>query len=369
MREVLRIILVVAVAAAMQSCSSMMSLSYGSGDLYQTDNRERIVAAAEAHAARMSQLEAEAQAFAAAAAEQGADYNAVNYNTIVADDYESAYARRLNGFQSPSYKMPSSYYSMSAQEAMYYASAYDPSFYNVMVSGDQVWVEPKYITSMFGSWGATNLTERRYNAPWLYGWSYRYDPYYYIWWGYPHYSWYDWNWTLCYSPFYFGWYWGPGYYPYGPGFYPGYPPHYHGGGHRPPHHIHHHSSGSRNNHGYNGTGSRYTLPTSNRNFGAASGSGGRNNVSGSTSSGIYNGSSNRSNRTSTTQNTRYNERSNTQNRETQRSSNYRQSTQRSTQKNTTIESNGTRLGSGSFNSGSSGSYGGGRVGGTTSTRR
>lgn len=165
----------------------------------------------------------------------------LNYSSVLADTYESAYARRLQGFRSPTYRLPSSYYDFRYGEAYSYASAYDPAFYNVMVSGDQVWVEPKYISSMFGTWGATNVTFVVGN--WYYGWA---SPYYYnyaSWWGYPHYSWWDWNWNICYNPYgsWWGYGWNPAWYygchyphwGWGPGYYP---PH-HGVG-RPPHHGH-----------------------------------------------------------------------------------------------------------------------------------
>ena len=84
--------------------------------------------------------------------------SANSYQSFVADSYESAYARRLQGFKSVSYRMPSSYFSLRYGGSYTYVTAYDPAFYNVMVSGDQIWVEPRYITSMFGTWGATNAT-------------------------------------------------------------------------------------------------------------------------------------------------------------------------------------------------------------------
>jgi uncharacterized membrane protein YgcG len=158
-----------------------------------------------------------------------------SFDDVLADDYQSAYARRLNGFASPSYKMPSSYYTYRYTDAYQYATAYDPAFYNIMVSGDQVWVEPKYITSMFGSWGASVVVP---SYSWYYGWS---RPSYSWWYGYPRYSWYDWGYGSVYDP-YWGWSWGFGWggYPYHPGFIPPYyhhhyyPPHYGGGSHRRP---------------------------------------------------------------------------------------------------------------------------------------
>ena len=180
-------------------------MSYGSNDLYVSDNRTQVAnqlraeaeaerALAEAREAMWNARMAEAQADAA----EATYYN--SYSSIVADNYESAYARRLYGFNSPSYRMPSSYYNYATSDALRYATAYDPAFYNIMVSGNQVWVEPKYITSMFGSWGATNLSFGIYASPWNYGWSIYVDPFYYSWYGYPRYSWYDWNCNICYNP-------------------------------------------------------------------------------------------------------------------------------------------------------------------------
>ena len=160
-----------------------------------------------------------------------------SYQGFVADSYESAYARRLQGFKSASYRMPSSYFNLRYGGSYAYATAYDPAFYNVMVSGDQIWVEPRYITSMFGTWGATNATAMLY-SPWYYGWNswHHYDPWYYSWHGYPHYSWYDWNWNICYGGGWgvnLWWGWGGHYHPWRP-HYSHYNPHHHYIGHAGP---------------------------------------------------------------------------------------------------------------------------------------
>lgn len=224
-------------------CTAFKSASVGD-DLYSAHDRveiakrQRAIAEAarieaEANQAAWEAKLAEARALAAERDFKGMTTSAQTtnpYQSILADDYQSAYARRLYGFSSPSYKMPSSYYTYRYSDAYQYASAYDPAFYNVMVSGDQVWVEPKYITSMFGSWGAVAVFPS-------YGWYYGYRRPYYSWWyGYPHYSWYDWG--MGYDP-YWGWnygYWWGGY-PYYPGFIPPHhhhrPPHFDGGHHRP----------------------------------------------------------------------------------------------------------------------------------------
>lgn len=137
------------------------------------------------------------------------------YNNIYVDDYESAYARRLKGFSSPTYRLPSSYWDYRYGDAYFLTMAYDPAFYTVMVMGDQVWVEPRYITNMFGGWGRPYYY--RYSA-----FDYRYNPYYYdFYWGpsYYHYGFYD----PYFHPWYDSWH--------GPHYRPGYhPPHHH----RPP---------------------------------------------------------------------------------------------------------------------------------------
>ena len=307
MKRSLIILPIVAMALALSGCTAMFNLSaYGTSDLYRTNNRAEVAAQLKAEAeaerleaeARQAQWEArlaEANAAQAEAAYYATINNQPSFTNVVADDYQSAYARRLYGFQSPTYNMPSSYYDLVNSSSIYYVTAYDPSYYNVMVSGNQVWVEPKYITSMFGSWGATNVTYGLYASPWNYGWSYRVDPFYYSMWGYPRYSWYDWNWNICYNPYYYDWYWYGCYYdPYyhhhhhhshHPGYHPAPAPPAHRPGHNPGHKPGNNpapdyrpggttgsgaSSGPGNLNGNRvNTGDRYTSPTSNRNYGSS----------------------------------------------------------------------------------------------------
>ena len=232
-------------ALLLGGCSSFKGAVLGD-DLYSAHDRaeieqqqvaraERLRAEAAARQALWDSKVAEARVLAAES-----DLSDLNtslytnpYDAVLADDYQSAYARRLYGFSSPSYKMPSSYYTYRYTDAYHYATAYDPAYYNIMVSGDQVWVEPKSITSMFGSWGAAVVVP---TYSWYYGWM---TPSYTSWWyGYPRYSWYDWGYGSIYNPYY-GWSWGFGWggYPYHPGFVPPYhhhhyyPPHYGGGSH------------------------------------------------------------------------------------------------------------------------------------------
>lgn len=226
--------------------AAWQSVAY-SDDLYSIHNKTAIAERQKAEAelakaqyeAQQAQYEATIAKIKAEAAKQGVAITegSVNgYDAVLADSYDSAYARRLYGFASPTYRMPSSYYTLRYSDAFHYASAYDPAFYNVMVSGDMVWVEPKYITSMFGTWGAVAVP----TYGWYYGWN---SPYY---WGYP----YGWN-----TSWYWGWnspyYWS---YPYYYHHHHHYPHHY---PHKPPYHRPSHTprppypgSGSVGNTGY-----------------------------------------------------------------------------------------------------------------------
>ena len=243
MKGLKSVLAVVSALILMSGCSSAFYATVNAGDgMYgvhdkiaianqQREKAELQRAEAEARRAEWEARLAEAQARAA----EEEYYNGVNYSTVVADTYESAYARRLRGFSSPTYRLPSSYYDLRYDNSYSYVTAYDPAFYNIMVSGDQVWVEPKYISSMFGTWGATNVTMAA--GSWYYGWE---SPYYYYgygaWWGYPRYSWWDWNWGICYNPYY-SW-WGCGW---------GSPWYYH-------HHHHHAIHGPGYHHAHHGVG-------------------------------------------------------------------------------------------------------------------
>ena len=270
MKTIKRILLAGLVAIVATSCTSAFYTSSGSAydDLYAVHDRTAIAnrhkaeaearrAEAEARQAeaeaRQAELEAKLAELGLMQAESGTrtdsdgviivDDNATTrstnvYDSYLADDYESAYARRLLGFKSATYRMPSSYFNLRYGGDYMYVTAYDPAIYNVMVAGDQVWVEPKYISSMFGTWGATNAT-MLVHSPWYYGWHAGiYDPWYYSSWGFPRYSWYDWNWNICYGSGWglglnLWWGWGGVYRPW-----------------RPYHYHHHHHIGGFHHHGH-----------------------------------------------------------------------------------------------------------------------
>jgi len=71
------------------------------------------------------------------------------YESILVDDMGDAFDRRRKGIGNPYYGM-NSYSRIYNREAFWYASAYDPAFYTVVVMGDDVWVEPNYIAASFG---------------------------------------------------------------------------------------------------------------------------------------------------------------------------------------------------------------------------
>lgn len=166
-------------------------------DLYTSHNR-RAIAEAEYRQTEVQRQREEQRALRDIES-AGQQYN---YQNILSDSYEESYERRLKGFESPTYKMPGSYYDYYYSDKAWAASAYDPAFYNVIVMGDQVWVEPRYITSMFGTWGTSvnvnigmgwNSWYRPYWG-WNYSpywgsslsWGWGYDPWY---WNYPSWGW------------------------------------------------------------------------------------------------------------------------------------------------------------------------------------
>lgn len=142
------------------------------------------------------------------------------YKRILSDSYEDSYERRLKGLNDPWYGMEN--WSVYYSDDWRYVQAYDPAFYNVVVMGDQVWVEPWYISGMF-AWPRSH-----FSVGIGLGWGYsfwNYSPWYWQW-NYPYYySAYDyWPYYYSYPPYRDGWdnnywygnntspYYGSGYY-------------------------------------------------------------------------------------------------------------------------------------------------------------
>ena len=249
MKMKVNMLLLALVTLLLSGCTSAFySSSSVSDDLYALHNRTEIArrqqAEAEARKAEAEARKAEWEAMIAEAAATSTQKSYLSgsrtesYQSVLADDYQSAYARRLRGMESPTYRMPSSYMDARYSSTFHYVSAYDPAFYNVMVMGDQVWVEPKYVTAMFGTWGMPSYSSawywNRWTTPWwmpsysigIGGWGWNigfswYDPWFYDWynpWYGPYYGWY--------RPYY-----NPYYYPYhGPHHGPHHGPYWNGGG-------------------------------------------------------------------------------------------------------------------------------------------
>ncbi len=317
-------------------------------DLYAVHNRTEIArkqqaeaearkAEAEARRAELEAMLAEREAQLAADRLSGAE--STGYSSVLADDYESAYARRLRGFESPTYRMPSSYVNARYSTTFHYVSAYDPAFYNIIVMGDEVWVEPKYVTAMFGSWGRP-----LYTGAWYYGWA---APAFSIGFG-------SWGWNVglsWYDPWFFGswhnpwWGWhGPHWWGYGP-HHPHWSPGWHGGsyrpsyglggGYRPGYSVVHRPTGSRRTYTYGSNGTNINRSQSgNRNW----------------SSGVYQGSNNRTDRNNSGSVTRQPNRNNSSNSNSWFNSSSGNSTRRSSSSG---YSSGSSSSSGSRSSGSS----------------
>ena len=133
---------------------------------------------------------------------QESQYEGDSYESIVSSGYEDSFERRLRGKQDINYKTASSYYNAINSDAVWYAKIYDPAFYNVVFSGNSVWIEPKYVTAMFGNWGASVVLGTSWGSPyWNHwtagGWSFSFG------WNYP---WnYPWGYSYWSSPRYYNW--------------------------------------------------------------------------------------------------------------------------------------------------------------------
>ncbi|SDB88470.1 hypothetical protein SAMN05216323_100636 [Williamwhitmania taraxaci] len=120
------------------------------------------------------------------------------YNAILVESFDEARERRLKA-QSELRFNYSDY-----SDALFYASAYDPAFYNVVAYGSSVWVEPRWITS---SW---YLPSNRWSMGFNYGMGFNFGMGYSAYWpsygfGYGVYS----PWAIGYSGYYDYYY--PGY--------------------------------------------------------------------------------------------------------------------------------------------------------------
>lgn len=240
---------IMAAAVATAGCSSSMyssSSPVASDDLYATHDRKALMEAEIERRAQEIAAEKAARAAAEAqreeAARQLAEYREsedAQYDGILSDGYADSYEKRLRGFTPSEDEEPA--------PKTVYVSAYEPAYFNVTVIGDQVWVEPKYVSSLYGTWGSSvtvNLGLWGWGYPsWSWGWNWAPYSWYARWgwgpyygWGYPYYASWGWGWGY---PYYYGWGWG-GYYP------------------------HHHWGGGGPHYGYNHRNTVYGRPRPDR---------------------------------------------------------------------------------------------------------
>lgn len=175
-------------------------------------------------------------------------------SSALVTSYDEALQRRLDAYKSYR-EMDDDYWKLMENFHKMLSNKYDPDLYNVITFGNEMWVEPVYITALFdGSDPAAGVRGREFAAPQQnrsnvtvnvnlgYGfgpgwwWDDPWDYYWYSRWRNP------WRWGPYWGwNSYWGWYggWGPGYYPpywgpswgWGPSWWPGYYPPYGGGGH------------------------------------------------------------------------------------------------------------------------------------------
>ncbi|WP_298062200.1 hypothetical protein [uncultured Rikenella sp.] len=169
-------------------------------------------------------------------------------------NYDEALQRRIEAYKSYR-EMDDSYWQLMENYHRMLSNKYDPDLYNIITFGNEMWVEPVYISALFdGSDPAAGIRDLKLVLPQQNrsnvtvnlnlgfgpGWWWD-DPWDYYWylpwrnpWGWGYYGWY--------GPYY-GPYWGPSwgwrpYWSWGPswGWGPGYYPPYWGGGWHDPYH-------------------------------------------------------------------------------------------------------------------------------------
>lgn len=236
-------------ALAFGSCASTSTSARSNltDDLYTTHSREaiaerqRLIAEEEAAAARAQEALVKARLGQAGIRDAELILDEYNAGDLVENSVRGAYERRLRGEASQTYSKGKTYSDL-LRDAGDKKTAYnlDESDYNLMVMGDEVWLEPKYVTSLFGRWnnrgrfslsfGINNIYDPYWDSPYYYwrDWGYNANNYYWDpYWGYRRYGynpWWDWSFGWDYHPWGWGGYWGPhwdGYWgPHWGGYYP-----------------------------------------------------------------------------------------------------------------------------------------------------
>lgn len=152
------------------SCSVTLNNRYTNDDLYysQTDNGKTAIIDENL----LNEIDS-------------ATNNRNPYNEVLIDNYNDARQKRLDVIYSPNFGV--NYYNIN--DAWFYASSYDPMFYNIIVVRNQVWVEPNWLTTQFGIGYRYNI----YNSNWYYNDYYYFDYPYYRYSNYYGYRYYGYN--------------------------------------------------------------------------------------------------------------------------------------------------------------------------------
>lgn len=182
-----------------------------------------------------------------------------NDDNELVTSYDEALQRRLEAYKSYR-EMDDSYWTLMESYHKMLSRKYDPELYNVITFGNEMWVEPRYISALFdGSDPAAGVQSMElipakakktesdvtihltlspswyWDDPWDYWW---YNRWRYGWYG-GYYGWrpyWGWSWGWYGGGWYAGWgpgWWG-GWYPgWGPGWGPVYPPVWGGGYYNP----------------------------------------------------------------------------------------------------------------------------------------
>ncbi len=249
LRNILGTVVTACATLVFGSCSSTHTSASSNliDDLYTTHDRaaiaerQRLIAEEEAAQARAQEALVKARLSQAGIRDAEIIIDEYDADNLVENSIQGAYERRLRGEASQTYAEGRTYADLlrdSGDEKTAYKL--DDSDYNLMVMGDEVWLEPKYITSLFGRWdnrgrfsinfGINSLYDPYWDSPYYYwrDWGYwannfYWDPY----WGYRLYGynpWWDWSFGWDYYPWGWGgywnryWYWDRywGYYPHRP---------------------------------------------------------------------------------------------------------------------------------------------------------
>jgi len=154
MKTIKTILLVSVSAIFLASCSSSLQQRQVADDLYYSPDKDKNQEIVEEFEKDYNKAIAENEQKEQQEATQNdtvADFKQSTnpYEEILVDDMNEAYNKREQAMRDPYYGM-SNYYSVRFSDNYWYASAYDPMFYNMIVMGNSVWVEPKSISSAFG---------------------------------------------------------------------------------------------------------------------------------------------------------------------------------------------------------------------------